>query len=104
MYKRSLLFVLLSLAIPIFLLSQTYLISDGGTHYTCSGTMYDSGGAGANYGNNESDTITICATPGNRLKVMFSSVDIHNSDKLVVWYGSSPTGTPATSNPTTVLL
>jgi hypothetical protein len=84
--------------------AQTYLINNGGTHYTCSGTMYDSGGAGANYSNNESDTITICANPGNRLKVLFSAVDIHSSDKLVVYYGSSPTGTPATSTPSTGLV
>ena len=54
--------------------SQTYLISQGGTVNTCSGTLYDSGGASGEYSINEDYTITICSDEaGSSLILLFTA-------------------------------
>jgi hypothetical protein len=73
--------------------SQTFLISEGGTVTTCSGTFYDSGGLGGNYSNNEDFTMTfIPATTGAKLRIDFSSfgIQLHsncNKDYLNIYDG-----------------
>ncbi|MCB9168959.1 MAG: gliding motility-associated C-terminal domain-containing protein [Flavobacteriales bacterium] len=43
--------------------AQTYVMGNA-TWETCAGAMFDSGGAGGNYGNNENFTATLCPTGG----------------------------------------
>jgi len=54
---------------------QTYLISTGGTISTCSGTLYDSGGASGDYSPGEDYTITLCSDNGSAIRVDFLSGD-----------------------------
>jgi hypothetical protein len=68
---------------------QTYLISDEGTHFTCSGDFYDSGGPGGWYSNNEDYTITFCSPTGAQLVVAFSTFLTRNNDILYVHDGPS---------------
>jgi len=59
----TLLFLIFS---SIFVFSQTYLISSGGTVSTCSGTFYDSGGSSGTYQNSEDYTMTLCSSDGGQ--------------------------------------
>ncbi|MFW5768188.1 MAG: CUB domain-containing protein, partial [Bacteroidota bacterium] len=68
--------------------AQTYLISDGGTENTCSGTLYDSGGASADYGNDESITYTICSDNSAQIELDFSVFNLAtDGDELIVYDG-----------------
>lgn len=68
--------------------SQTYTAAGGTTTYnTCSGTFYDSGGSGGNYGNNENSITTFCATGGQCLQVNISALSLRSSDILTVYDG-----------------
>jgi gliding motility-associated-like protein len=71
--------------------SQTYLISDGGTINTCSGTLYDSGGASGDYGGSENYSITICSdNPGSTMKLTFTEFDTESGwDELSIYDGTS---------------
>ncbi len=64
-----------------------------GTCTTCTSTLYDSGGAGANYSNSENRTYTICpATPGARLQVLFTAFNTENSYDYLTIYDGNNTG------------
>ncbi|NNK87371.1 MAG: hypothetical protein HKO90_03730, partial [Flavobacteriaceae bacterium] len=63
--------ILLSLLLAYSLYGQNYNMQNGSIS-TCSGTFYDSGGSGGNYGNNESLVFTICPdTPGTWIQLDF---------------------------------
>jgi hypothetical protein len=79
---------------------QTYLISTGGTINTCSGTLYDSGGAGGNYGANENYTMTICSNiPGATMSLEFTQFTLESPtwDNLSIYDG------PNTASPQIIL-
>ncbi|MBK7556432.1 MAG: gliding motility-associated C-terminal domain-containing protein [Flavobacteriales bacterium] len=44
--------------------AQSFLISDGPTVNSCTGNLYDSGGAGGDYGGSEDFTLTLCPSGG----------------------------------------
>ncbi len=70
--------------------AQTYLISSGGTINACSGTLYDSGGAGGDYSSSEDYTITICSTiPGATMTLNFTVFDTESAtyDHLSIYDG-----------------
>ncbi|MEA3447817.1 MAG: CUB domain-containing protein, partial [Bacteroidota bacterium] len=74
--------------------AQTYEISDGGTVNTCIGTLYDSGGASGDYGNNETETITICSDNSAPVELTFTSFSTESGfDDLTIYDG------PNTGNP-----
>jgi subtilisin-like proprotein convertase family protein len=58
---------------------------------TCSGTFYDTGGAGGNYSANENITWTYCpSVPGAKVSMNFTLFDIENSwDFLTIYDGNS---------------
>lgn len=74
--------------------AQTYLITQPAIT-ACSGTLYDSGGPSASYGNNERYTSVICTdTPGSRMRLSFTpTTQISNqieapSDLLFIYDGA----------------
>ena len=74
--------------------AQTYNMSNT-TVNTCSGTFYDPGGAGGNYGNNNLFTMTFCsANPGDEIIFDFTLFDVESGfDDLLVYDGPN-TGSP----------
>lgn len=88
-------FFLLSiiLFLTLGLSAQTYLISDGGTINTCTGTLYDSGGPTGTYQNNEYYTITICSDQSSTVVLDFIVFDTESGfDGLTVYDGSGTGG------------
>lgn len=85
---KLLLLTILTLIFVMPSLAQTYIAANGTTTInTCSGTFYDSGGAGGNYGNNENSITTFCATGGQCLQVNISTLSLRNGDILTVHDG-----------------
>jgi gliding motility-associated-like protein len=81
--------------------AQTYLISDGGTINTCSGTLYDSGGASGDYSNNEYYTMTVCSdVSGTPVELYFVMFDVESAtwDNLTIYDGPN-TGSPVLAGP-----
>jgi subtilisin-like proprotein convertase family protein len=65
---------------------------------TCGMTWYDSGGPGANYGNNQNYTVTFCpSTPGDVIRVNFTSFNTQGTatgctDCMYVWQANNSAG------------
>ena len=88
MIKKSwFLFLLFSTSI---LFGQNISMSNGSSSQ-CSGNFYDSGGSGAQYGNNQTFTYTICpSTAGQSVSVNFTSFNTESGlDLLYVYSGNS---------------
>ncbi len=70
--------------------AQAYNMGNG-TINTCSGSFYDSGGAGGNYANNQNFTYTICPNAsGQCARVTFTAFNIEaNYDFLSIYNGPS---------------
>ena len=88
---KKLLYILF--LIPLLSFGQEIPISNS-TATVCAGTFVDTGGAAANYNNNQNITFTICpATAGDVTRVNFSFFETElNNDVLSVFEG-------ATNNP-----
>ena len=89
-YSLKILILGYLLAISSLAFSQQYLISQGGTINTCSGTLYDSGGPNGNYGTSENYTITICSNiPGGALSLEFTQFNFESPtwDNLTIYDG-----------------
>ena len=76
--------------------AQTYEIDavNGQTITTCSGTFYDSGGAGGNYQLNENYSVTFSSANGQPITVDFLSWDVENNatcawDGLRIYNGTN---------------
>ncbi|OWY20584.1 hypothetical protein C7N43_08065, partial [Sphingobacteriales bacterium UPWRP_1] len=55
-----------------------------------SGTLYDSGGAGGNYGDNQNFTFTICPTGAQCIALNFTTFNLENNfDYLFIYSGNS---------------
>lgn len=76
--------------------AQVYLLDQNASIMTCSGTIYDSGGNGSNYGANEDYTYIICPSiSGQKAKIDFQSFNLGSGDSLFIYDGS---GTAAPSS------
>ncbi len=91
--KFIVLLILLPLGLDSFAQSYTMSAFNGQTVTTCSGTFYDSGGAGSDYGNSEDLTVSFCSGNGNAVKFDFLSFVVRAGDTLYVYDG------PDTSSP-----
>ncbi|MGX1930851.1 beta strand repeat-containing protein [Flagellimonas sp. 2504JD4-2] len=72
-----------------------FIITDGVTDTTCTGTFLDSGGVSGTYSNNEDITYTICPdVAGSFTRISFTSFDVENGfDFLYVYEGTTTGGT-----------
>ncbi|NSW46141.1 MAG: PKD domain-containing protein [Bacteroidales bacterium] len=82
--------------LPLISYSQNQTISlDGTTHNTsgqyCGYWFYDSGGSGANYGNNQDYWITLQGNvaPNTHVRISFANFDIAADDTLYIYDGPS---------------
>ncbi|HOY40085.1 MAG TPA: hypothetical protein PLK75_12375, partial [Bacteroidales bacterium] len=66
--------------------AQTYNLSNT-TVNTCSGTLYDSGGASGNYGNNENITFVLCSNNGSTLSLHFTAFNLAANDNISIYNG-----------------
>ncbi|XOV68837.1 MAG: CUB domain-containing protein [Fluviicola sp.] len=72
---------------------QTYNMSNS-TVTTCSGTFYDPGGAGGNYGNNNLFTMTFCSGSTANIQLDFTVFDLENNFDDIFIYDGNSTGAP----------
>ncbi|WP_430403624.1 PKD domain-containing protein [Fluviicola sp.] len=77
--------------------SQVYNMPSGtNTVSTCSGTFYDSGGSGSNYGYGQDRTYTICpGVAGNKVRVNFTSFVTENGYDFLYIYDGANTSAPS---------
>ncbi len=89
------LLVLISLISSMSIKAQDFLISDGGTVNTCSGTLFDSGGPANPYQNNEFNVITFCSDiPGSCIGLNFTAYDIESGFDLLTFFAGNSTAAP----------
>ncbi|MBT8278052.1 MAG: T9SS type B sorting domain-containing protein, partial [Bacteroidia bacterium] len=88
--KKIVLFISLIASFTVY--SQDYLMQNG-TVNTCSGTFYDTGGAGGNYANNETLSFTICPeNPGQLIELDFTTWSTQlNADIMIIYNGPDNT-------------
>jgi len=60
----------------------------------CSGTVYDPGGSGANYGNSANWTVTYTATSGNLQKITFTSFSTESGFDFLKIYDGPNSNSP----------
>jgi len=90
--------ILLLLTTSIITFGQTYEIDayNGQTVNTCTGTFYDSGGAGADYQSSEDYTITFCTDQaGSQISLEFTDFHIESAsfDHMDIYDGVGTGGT-----------
>jgi gliding motility-associated-like protein len=73
--------------------AQVYTINTGGTVNTCSGTLYDDGGAGGNYTKGKTYTMTFCSSNSTCLSMDVTQLDIKSADNLSFYDGPTASST-----------
>jgi len=74
--------------------AQTYN-NPGGTISTCSGTFYDTGGAGSGPTDNEFVVTTFCAsTPGDQIQINFTTFSVEDTWDFLDIFDGPNTGSP----------
>ena len=90
-FTRILTTLLLSLVSLIsFNVQAGTMCTDSGST-TISGTLYDYGGAGSDYGNSEDCSFLIQLSGGGNITLSFSQFDTQNPDSLLVYDGTDAT-------------
>ncbi|MFN8276767.1 MAG: gliding motility-associated C-terminal domain-containing protein [Chitinophagales bacterium] len=75
--------------------SQTYTMGGLGVISTCSGSFFDNGGGGLNYGNNMRDSVTFCpSTAGKQIQLSFTQFDLENNWDFMYIYDGDNTSAP----------
>ena len=73
--------------------AQTYN-NPGGTINTCSGSFFDTGGSGGDYGNSQNITTTFCSNAGNCVSLNFSAFNLESGWDYMYIYDGPNTGSP----------
>ena len=75
--------------------NSTFVITDGVTVNTCTGTFVDSGGTGGNYSNNEDITYTICPdVAGSNVNITFTQFNVEDDFDFLRIYDGTSTASP----------
>ena len=85
------------LAFPAALHAQVYQLPAAGATAitTCSGTLYDDGGANGLYSANASGAVTITpATAGNKIRLQFTSIEVETGYDWVYIYNGTTVSAP----------
>lgn len=86
---KGFLHLLPALFLPLIGAGQTINLHNGASS-TCGGTLYDSGGSGATYGNNQNITFTLCPDqPGAAIVLNFSEFTLGSGDLVELFDGNS---------------
>jgi subtilisin-like proprotein convertase family protein len=90
-------FTLLFITLAVAVSAQTLTMPAANTTTTmCSGTFYDSGGAGGNYGASQSRTVTICpGVAGNKVNLLFTAFTVENGWDFMYIYDGPNTSAPS---------
>ena len=88
--------IFLALAISLFALSfqvfsQTFLLNSDQSIENCGGIIYDSGGSGGQYGNDESYTVVLCSDNGSVIQLQFTAFNLATGDILEIYNGAGIT-------------
>lgn len=89
-------FILSVLLLTHYLVSNAQIYTMTNSSVTvCSGTFYDSGGAGGNYANNQNFSMTFYpAIAGNFIQIVFLSFDVQDNYDLLYVYDGNSTSAP----------
>lgn len=91
MRKLAVLLTLMVSLLANHLSAQTYQLGATATYTTCSGTVYDSGGPGGDYSNNEYSEIRFITNSADHIfRLEFTSFDLAPGDYLYVYNGPYP--------------
>ena len=93
----SWLLLLAAVLLPGALRAQSYIMPFSGTTTitTCSGTLYDNGGANGNYSSNVDGTTTILpGIAGNKVRLQFNTIALEAYIDLLYIYDGSSTSAP----------
>lgn len=89
-------FYFLFFFISQLIVAQTHSVPSSGnnTWNTCSGTLYDNGGASGNYVNNSNGyTVVTPSAVGNLIKISTATVNLEGGDVLTIYDGVGTSGT-----------
>lgn len=84
--------------------AQTYTLgtapaTNGATITTCSGSFFDSGGAGGNYGNNEDVTVTFTSPSGTPMILSFLGFSFAAGEQFFIYNGPNTSSPQFTGSP-----
>ncbi len=90
LYKSSYLRGGLQFALIILFLAMGII----GINAQCSGDIYDSGGNGGDYSNNEDITTVLTANSGEQIQISFNSFDVEDGNDFLYVHDGPTTGDP----------
>ncbi|HOE05007.1 MAG TPA: proprotein convertase P-domain-containing protein, partial [Bacteroidales bacterium] len=87
MNKTKYIIAAIAMLLSVNIFAQTYTLNNVGTGqtgalWTCTGTLYDSGGT-SNYSNNESFTSTICSDNGSTITLHFTQFNTQSGNDFL---------------------
>jgi hypothetical protein len=93
--KQFLLCIIIPTFLSFYINSQTYTLTGNlGTINTCSGTFFDSGGSGLNYGSSQNRTVTFCSGNGQPIFLNFTQFATEAGWDIMTIFNGPTTASP----------